>query len=238
MNAGGGAAPTKMYAFGAGTFLGKCVDKSAWIISGAMPAAAKASWITWRWASDNAAKSKPKAFSNIWFGMWRIFSTPALTNTTTISRAYDVASRSPRSYSISTSNDFAIGSIARTSAAKPSLLGICRHVVSRSICAVRSRASAAFWSASDARTFASATALSASATRLSSAVLARFENSNSPQTPTAISASPPRSQTHSGHGCQTARNRDPGSACKRDPLHRRWERLVPVANRRAPRIVE
>ena len=34
-------------------------------------------------------------------------------------------------------------------------------------------------------------------------------------------------------GCQTASNRDPGSASKRDP-HRPWDRLVPVANRRGP----
>jgi hypothetical protein len=34
--------------------------------------------------------------------------------------------------------------------------------------------------------------------------------------------------------CQTARNRDPGSASKKDPSAA-WGRLVPVANRRAPR---
>jgi hypothetical protein len=37
-----------------------------------------------------------------------------------------------------------------------------------------------------------------------------------------------------GYSGQTARNRDPGSAWKRDP-QQRWDRLVPVANRRVPR---
>jgi hypothetical protein len=37
--------------------------------------------------------------------------------------------------------------------------------------------------------------------------------------------------------CQTASNRDPGSASNRAPS-RRWFRLVPVANGRAPRGAE
>ena len=43
--------------------------------------------------------------------------------------------------------------------------------------------------------------------------------------------------TQLGQICQSARKRDPGSARKRDPL-RHWNRLVPVANGRAPRGAE
>jgi hypothetical protein len=35
--------------------------------------------------------------------------------------------------------------------------------------------------------------------------------------------------------CQSACNRAPGSACKKDPPCRRWSRVVQVANRKDPR---
>src|SRR4051794_20879268 len=42
---------------------------------------------------------------------------------------------------------------------------------------------------------------------------------------------------YASRACQTACKRDPGSASNRDPS-RRWFRLVPVANGRAPRGAE
>lgn len=64
---------------------------------------------------------------------------------------------------------------------------MCLHDVNFSSSAVRSRASAASFSNFADRSVATATAFSASATRLSSAVLARFRNHNSPHTPPKIS---------------------------------------------------
>lgn len=155
MRAGGGFGATNIYRLGADTFRDKCFDKSIPVILPNSISASISALATNSISIDGAdVTNNPNAVVSIReFGTIRTI--PIAENVTDRSRAYTYASVLPYWYSINKS----ILPCNSTSAALTFVSWSCeilRNAVNRSISAVRSRASAAFWSASAARTFASA----------------------------------------------------------------------------------